>query len=850
MSIPNKRAAFAILIRIRRLSQLSVLAIFAWMVAGCNAYLHFGITATTAPSPTTTASDASSPEAMVIVTFKVQIPADTPPEDELVLSLLDEVTGLTLNVQRHAMQKIDDLHYEVNLPFSVGSVVKYRYGRQGSFLVEEHTSKKIPVRYRLYRVDGPGMVEDIVSTWSDTNYSGPSGRIMGSVNDSTTSRPVPNLLVTAGGSQTITASDGSFLIEALPAGIHTLVVYAMDGAYRTFQQGAKVAPDSSTLPAIQVIAAPQIPITFELKVPEDTLSAIPLRLAGNLSQLGNTFADLTGGTNTIASRMPVLSRESDGLYRLTINLPAGAYLEYKYTLGDGFVNAEYNEEGNLRLRHLIIPETPVTLQDQVATWGTEFNPGPVIFDVTVPGTTPQNDRVSIQFNPYDWSEPVTMWRLDDLRWVFISYNPVQSGSVLTYRYCRNDQCGNADDNLTPGAQNSGRFVEVEDERQTIQDTVDSWIWLADQEQIPLRTTQVNPRAQAFTAGVEFQPDYHPSWISQLPNTLTDIQSLQSNWLFVSPSWTFTNSSPVVLEAVSGIDPTWDDTNETIAQAQSRGLQVAVFPTPHFNDSASKWWKSASRDYAWWLVWFERYRTFILHHADLAQVSGAQALILGGDWINPALPGGLLADGTPSNVLADAEARWEGLIAEVREHFTGELIWAIPASPDILATYPTFISSLDKIYLLWSLGLAAEDSAGFEQLTQAALNYLDNQVQPFKAEINKPILLGLSYPSATGSIYGCVPDPVTAEASGCLDVERLSRPEPDIPEVTLSLEEQYLAYEAVIEAINLREWINGVVSRGYYPPVALQDKSISIHGKPVEDLLEYWFPKWVNSSVIE
>jgi hypothetical protein len=548
--------------------------------------------------------------------------------------------------------------------------------------------------------------------------------------------------------------------------------------------------------------------------------------------------------------MPVLTPEADGLYRLTISLPAGADIEYKYTLGDGYVNAEYNQEGQLRLRHLIIPETPVTLREQVDTWGTEFNPGPLIFDVSVPETTPKNDQVSIQFNQNGWMEPVTMWRLGDKRWVFISYNPVKSGSVLTYRYCRNDQCGSADDGLTPGAQNPGRFVEVGEDRQTIEDTVDSWVWLADQEQIPLRTPQVNPRDQTFAAGVEFQPDYHPSWASRLPNTLSDIQSLQSNWLIVTPSWTFTSSSPVVLEPVSGIDPTWDDTNETIAQAQSQGLHVGVFPTPHFSDSASEWWESAPRDYAWWLVWFERYRTFILHHADLAQVSGVQSLILGGEWINPALPGGLLADGTPSNVLADANARWERLIAEVREHFAGELIWAIPASPDLLTTYPGFITSLDKNYLLWSLGLASEGSTEFEQLNQAALSYLDGQVQPFKAKLNKPIILGLSYPSATGSIYGCIPDPETEDSPGCLEFERLARPEPDIPEVRLNLGEQYLAYEAVIEAINLREWINGVVSRGYYPPVALQDKSISIHGKPVEELLKYWFPEWVKSTFIE
>jgi hypothetical protein len=50
------------------------------------------------------------------------------------------------------------------------------------------------------------------------------------------------------------------------------------------------------------------------------------------------------------------------------------------------------------------------------------------------------------------------------------------------------------------------------------------------------------------------------------------------------------------------------------------------------------------------------------------------------------------------------------------------------------------------------------------------------------------------------------------------------------------------YEAMLNAINTRPWVGGVVSRGYYPPALLQDKSASVHGKPAADLLWYWFPR--------
>jgi hypothetical protein len=51
---------------------------------------------------------------------------------------------------------------------------------------------------------------------------------------------------------------------------------------------------------------------------------------------------------------------------------------------------------------------------------------------------------------------------------------------------------------------------------------------------------------------------------------------------------------------------------------------------------------------------------------------------------------------------------------------------------------------------------------------------------------------------------------------------------------------------MFNAINARSWVSGFVSRGYYVPAALQDKSASIHGKPASDLLWYWFPRLLGN----
>jgi hypothetical protein len=813
------------------------------MTLACNIPLANLVPQTPEPSTEQTQAVPVLPEAMV--QFQVQLPVDTPEGEPVFLMVMDEVTGLALNATRHLMYADDALNYEVSVPFPLGSTIKYRYARQGTYLAEEHTSTKRPVRYRMVHVEGPVTVRDVVSTWSDREFSFRAGRIMGKATDSESGSPIPNLLVTAGGQQTITTSDGSFLIEGLPPGTHNLVAYALDGTFRTFQQGATVAAESTTPTPIELTPAPLVNVVFNVEVPENTLPAVPIRIAGSLYQFGNTFADLAGGMNTLAARMPALLPMPDGRYRLEIQLPAGTSLDYKYTLGDGFWNAE-TTGGQFRLRRLIIPEGPVEVNDRVESWGIPGT-GPIVFDLMVPETTPATDFVSIQFNPYGWTEPIPMWSLGQNHWVYILYGPLPFQEKLGYRYCRNDQCGSADDVQTPGNDSFGRVLDIIGGQQTVQDRVEAWFWWPDGESRPPPvTTDVRPRGQDFRAGVEIQAAFHPSWNARMPVALHEIQSLGANWIFFSPSWTYTHQAPPLVEPVTGRNPFWTDLAEDIQRARLLNLNVALFPSPQFSLPIEQWWAGAPRDFAWWIVWFESYRKFALHHADLAQAQGAQALILGGDWILPALPEGSLADGTPSGVPADAETRWRELLAEVKVHFRGEVVWALPFSPE-MAGVPPFIDEFDWIYLLFSPPLSDRADTTEPDLHARAAAYLDEQMKSFQESVGKPIVLGVSYPSVDAGATGCLADPLATAEGECLDLNLLSRPYADIATLSLDLEEQAHAYSALLVAINERDWINGIISRGYYPPAGLKDKSTSVHGKPASDVIAYWYPRLLSSQ---
>lgn len=785
---------------------------------------------------------APTPFPAAQVTFDVALPAPLMTGETMAISLLDEVTGLSFNTVNYPMQAKDAQTYTITLPLAVGSVIKYRYILAGSSPAIEATSLGLPVRYRLYYVSGPGAVLDIVSTWSGRPFSGSLGQVQGRVLNADTGAPLSDILVTGGGVQALTDASGRFTLWGLPPGTHNITAYALDGAYITFQQGAQVASGLVTPVELRLKPTYLVNVTFTVSVPKNTIPGAPLRLAGNLIQLGNTFADLNGGLSATASRMPVLTRQADGRYTISMYLPADADIRYKYTLGDGFWNAEHKSNGEFVTRQLIVPKTGVQVVDTVETWQAG-NSAPILFQVSVPPNTPPGDTIYIQLNPYGWTEPLPMWPLGNNKWAYKIYSPLNMLGTFTYRYCRNAECGSADDQATTGNNPVGRQISTSLVPQDIQDTVSAWVWLKDSSPTTLTGSPIQARPTGFIAAVELQPLQHPSWSAFMPQAIQNIQALGANWIFFTPSWSYTHGQPLIFTSVAGKDAFWSDNLLFVNQARALNLNVAIFPTPRFPVATANWWLDAPRTPEWWLEWFDAYRRFALHHADMATQSGAQALVLGGEWLMPAMPNGLLADGRPSGVPADADSRWQAILTEVRTRYKGPILWAWPYTAGNLSAPPAFLSATDGIYLLWAAPLASAANTPKDQLAAEAGRLLDSEVAAFQAAIQKSIILGLAFPSATTAGTPCLPD----SQGRCLDWIAMSRPNPDYPSVALSLKTQADLYQAMLEALNARAWIGGVVSRGYYPPTLLQDKSASVHGKPAADVLWYWYPRLLGKA---
>ena len=829
----------------RRFSLAVLLVLFTFSSTGCQLSLiqlptWLGGNGGT-PAPDLPSGPTPTPMPMAQVTFIAVLPEPLGAGETLALAVLDEITGLALNGALYPMQPRDTQTYAVSLPFSLNSIVKYRYVRRTNVQLQEDSGTDVAIRYRLLQVNGPGETRDIIASWIDRSYTGPKGSIEGEVY-SEGGGPLANIMVSAGGVQTITDSAGRFDLEGLPPGTHNLVAYALDGTYQTFQQGASVLENLNTPVKLYLKSAPLVNITFNISVPSNTLPGAPVRLAGNLFQLGNTFADLRGGLSAVADRMPIMTAMPDGHYSISLRLPTGADIRYKYTLGDGFWNAEHKQSSEFVVRQLIVPQENTVINERVETWQAGSS-APILFEADVPANTPVGDIIYIQFNPYGWTEPVPMWPIGNNRWVYKLYSPLSILGSFGYRYCRAGQCGSADDTATMGDSSNGRQVSTSLAPQDIQDTVNSWAWLENTQPGNLVGTPVTPRQNNFVAGVELQPTQHPNWVTTIPQAMQNIRALGSNTVVLTPTWTFGGASPLILAPLPGKDSFWNDTYRMVSQARAQNMNVAIFPTPRFTTTADDFWGSAPKTADWWQTWFDHYRAFVVNYADLASQSGAQTLILGGDWIEPAIPSGRLSDGSASNVPADAETRWRSIITDVRTHFRGTLLWALPYDQEYVDTPLSFLSDIDGIYLLWSLKLSDASTPSKTELTDEAGRLMDTNLSPLASLLGKPIIIAMAYPSVDGAASGCIP----SGGTDCLQWEQLNPPNMNASPANVNLQLQADIYEAMLTAVNDRQWVGGIVSRGYYPPTILQGKSASIHGKPAADILWYWYPRLLGTS---
>jgi hypothetical protein len=755
--------------------------------------------------------------------FEVRIPSALNAGESILMEVLDEVTGVALNPERFKMETSDGLTYTLRLPLAIGSVIRYRYVKNGQNSIIEKDTAGNQVHYRLYHVADPSVVRDFIPSWDQNLYTGTTGELSGYIFDKKTEAPLSEIMVMINGTRTFTSFDGFFKFEKVPLGEYHITAIHPDGIYDLFQQNAIISENSVTPASFGMSAAKMVNIKFVVSAPKGTDLKAAIRLLGNTYSLGNSFAEITGGASVVASRAPVLNARNDGKFEIDLQLPSGSDLRYKYSLGNGFINAEHDVENNFITRQLIVPSKDTTINDSISTW---FSKGtyPVNFVVSVPENTPANDYVSIQFNPYIWLDPVSMWKSGPNQWTYSLYGPFEYLDNSQYRFCRNDQCGIADDDITRGKDAAGyQLILQENQPLTINYQINQWFGLQPI-QYGLQPVELPAASSFFIKGFQLSSRYDRNWLPATDGGFIDMGVSGANWLFFSPTWTFSKTASTPAGLMAGSDPFLSDILAIKEKANEAGMTLAIYPQINTKETFDTYWSSTGLSYNWWQRWFDEYERLIINYVDFSESHGINTIIIGGSTVSAGFPGGRLPDGKFSNTPFDFKDRWSKLVEKMRTRFSGQIGFALPYS-SYLADAPQIISSMDFIYLEFDSALTSSNSPTFGELESRFNAIIDEEIYKLYATYQKPVILGLNYFSLDGTASNCINSgfSCTNLTNGSIDVA-----------------EQADVYQAILKSAISRPWIYGLVAAGFNPAAAVQDGSPSVNGKPSIQVLSYYF----------
>ncbi len=761
--------------------------------------------------------------------FILSIPK--PVQNEIIFEMVDDITGIELNPTRYVMNKMDENHYQLILPVQVPSLIKYRFYKNDGLPIYETNSDNQIIEYRMAYISSPGEINNQLTNWSDEQYAHTYGRISGQAINAETNSPIPNALVVAGGLHSYTNSLGNFIIENLPPGKHNLVLMSTDGEYQSFQQEAIIADGLTTPAFIGMNASNFVNISFIVRPPEGTPEDAFIRILGNTYQLGNVFGNIYNGTSIAPARAPKLSTLPDGSYSITMSLPSGFDLRYKYSLGDGFWNAELHADNSFVVRKIVVPDQDTIITDVINSWKSTENQG-VEFVVNVPENTPDTDKVSIQFNSFGWSPPIQMWQTGDYQWTYQLFGPYHLVSKIDYRFCRNDACGSADDASAPV---NGYSFDTTSLPQQLNVNVSHWkSWNQEVEVPSLNAPEINFRGDNFIAGFSFSDQYNVNTPIYVESAYKNILGVNANSIVIPVKWTLQSLNPVILAPITGQNPLWKDLVLMIQKAQNLGLQVWLSPEIELSPKAVKQFVQEDFTTNWQENFSTLYSEYTIFSADLANYMNIEGVIYPTDILhlykfqNYATLSEIMTSTTLSNM------------DDIKTRFKNNVFISFKGSE---LSENAILDEVDGYVITPKLDFEESDFVG-ENYQETFKAYLDEEVFSNYSEYGKEIFIGLNFPSVKGVERGCI---LSEEICYDFDIINNLGENLDNASFEIDLLSQVNIYHAAFNAINETEWINGVISQDYNPQVAIMDLSSSVRGKPAIGVFWYWFPRMLGNT---
>ncbi len=247
---------------------------------------------------------------------------------------------------------------------------------------------------------------------------------------------------------------------------------------------------------------------------------------------------------------------------------------------------------------------------------------------------------------------------------------------------------------------------------------------------PLRPTNTHTRPQAKTFGFALNV-HHTDQLDLYLQAINEQAQLGCNSLLVlTPAFQRDGAAAdISIQVGPGRGPARHQLLVLLEHARLRGMTTCLMPVVLFTQPRGNEWrgKISPED---WDAWWESYADMLRYFINIANEAGVDALAVGSELLSTE---------------RDTQ-RWSDLIAEVRRHYGGRLVYS--TNWDHYHT-PQFWSHLDAIGIsgYWDLTAGAPKAGPTDEQLQQRWVQIREKLLAFSQTQQRPVLLmELGYPS--------------------------------------------------------------------------------------------------------
>jgi len=310
-----------------------------------------------------------------------------------------------------------------------------------------------------------------------------------------------------------------------------------------------------------------------------------------------------------------------------------------------------------------------------------------------------------------------------------------------------------------------------------------------------------------------------SWVagdSVTEAQILNLKQYQIEWISQTPfGWQTAYNLPEIRINSQASRAYWGESDaglvHTTALAKKHGIKTLLKPHLWLRDRSGKWLGDITMpDEAQWAQWFENYRQFILHYAQLAEKEKIEALCIGTELHQPAVT---------------HEKAWRKLIRDIRQVYSGQLTYA--ANWYLEYEQIKFWDDLDFIGVQAYFPLTKNKNPALKDLKVAWEKHLAD-INKIARKYKKPVVF-------TEAGYKS-----TADAA----IEPWAWPQRDgIPAGTESDATQVACYEAMFQSVWHQPWFAGMFIWKWYPQLRGNNREkadFTPQNKPAAKVLADWY----------